>query len=82
MDGYRNVPTIDEKMYRWEVKSRNDGFKIIIIIYQLIMVKGLNYDCVENEFRKLVKKIHWLEVNLGDDTLKASPETVVHSEAE
>ena len=49
-------------MYRWEVKSRNDGniFKIIIIIYQLIKVKGFNYDCVENEFKKLVKKIKWL----------------------
>ena len=43
------------------------------------MVKGLNYDCVENEFKKLVKKI---KVNLGDETLKASLETVVHSETE
>ena len=47
-----------------KVKSRNDGtifrtiFKIILIIYQIIMLKELNYDCVENEFKKLVKKIN------------------------
>ena len=48
-----------EKIYTGEVKSRNDGniFKIIIIIYQLIVVKELNYDCVENEYKKLVTNL-------------------------
>ena len=85
MDGHgvsKRTSYIEEKMYRLEVKSGNDEFKIIIIIYQLIMVKGLNYDCVENEFKKLVKKINWWKVNLGDERLKASLETVVHSETE
>ena len=85
MDGHglsKRTYYIEKKMYRLEVKSRNDGFKIIIIIYQLIMVKGLNYDCVENEFKKLVKKVNWWKVNRGDETLKVSLETIVHSETE